>query len=172
MMRPEKHIFHVTAGDIQQRQPEHHQCHDPARTHWQEEEICWGCEWSGSLGKAKIPSGPVRMQRAANGLPANKGKQKAMKIFPFQNIQCPALLLGDDARVWYQGSDTARADIELSGEVPSTCVQGGLHSFVPRLPVTKMNIDTLMKEVSMERQRVRTIAGMYEMFESDNMETK
>ena len=32
-----------------------------------------------------------------------------------------------------------------------------------------MNIDTLTKEVSMERQRVRTIAEMYEMFESDHM---
>ena len=67
------------------------------------------------------------MQRAANDLPANKVKQKAMKIFPFQNIQCPVLLLGDDARAWNQGGDPTRADIELSREVPSTCVQGGLH---------------------------------------------
>ena len=36
----------------------------------------------------------------------------------------------------------------------------------------KMDIDTLMKEVSMERQRVRTIAGMYGMFESVHLETE
>ena len=42
--------------------------------------------------------------------------------FFISRIHCSVLLLGDDARVWNQGSDPTRADIELSGEVPSSCV--------------------------------------------------